>query len=136
MPCDQTLLATVVDTIAPITSGWARNLSADTQLLIPASVAEQGFWCAWMARHAEQLAAMPWADDCAEELTQLAGNLAQQLTPPPTARPLPDYATVDEIADATGKTIAAVRKWCHRHRVTQYTMGGRVYYRTQELPPP
>ncbi|WKD60908.1 hypothetical protein CCICO_04355 [Corynebacterium ciconiae DSM 44920] len=133
-PCDQQLLATIVDTITPITAGWARNLSMDAQILIPTDVAEKGFWCAWMARHAEQLAAMPWVEDCVEELTDLAHRLAQQLTPlpEPGGIKLPDYATAGEIANAYNITPRAVRKYCAAHGITAWRMPDGTRYSTHQ----
>lgn len=112
----------------------ATNISED--LTIPRAAEVGGFWAAWMYRYRHQLPNLNWYSDLVQELTDLESELKARLHPvrPDTIR-LPDYATAEEIAKATGKKPDTIRKWCTRHRITAYTQEGRVHYRTSELHP-
>lgn len=143
-PCDLTLIDTIEHTPinqhgptpGPSIRGWAYNLAADTSIPTPLPVSQPlTLWCAWLNRHADSIAAMPWAAEAYDELTAIETALRAHIQPPEPARvKLPDYATADEIAKALGKTPDAVRKWCKRHGITSYTISGNKHYRTVELP--
>ena len=133
-PTDLTALDYLTTTIDPIIKGWCYNLAHSHQCLGLPHDQPTTIWVAWLTRHAPILLTTNYATDCLHELQHLDHELRTRIHPQePHEIKLPDYATVDEIAQALGKTPAAVRKWCERHHVTKYIQGGLVHYRTAEL---
>lgn len=112
------------------------NIRDDLTIPIPAAARVGAFWAAWLHRHRHQLPQLTWYDDLETELHDLETELTTRLHPTKPHRPnLPDYATAQEIAKATGKTPQAIHKWCTRHHITAYTQNGKTHYRTKEIHP-
>lgn len=133
-PTDLTTLDYLQQHVDPIIKGWCYSL-ANSHLIghlphdQPTSV-----WTAWLSRHAATLLTTDYAQDCADELQDLESELRARIHPQdPHNIDLPEYATVDAIANLTGKTIAAQRKWCERNGITRYVINGRVHYKTSEV---
>lgn len=133
-PTDLTTLDYLQQHVDPIIKGWCYSL-ANSHLIghlphdQPTSV-----WTAWLSRHAATLLTTDYAQDCTDELQDLESELRSRIHPQdPHEIKLPDYATVDEIAQALGKTPAAIRKWCERRQITKYTENGKTHYKTNEI---
>lgn len=135
-PTNITTLTYITDDVAPIITGWAKNLASSAHLTGLPLGQPLATWCAWLNRHRETLLTMDWADDCTTELTDLENELRHHIHPTnPHQIKLPDYATAQEIGNALGKTPDAIYKWCKRHGVTAYKIGGKNHFRTRELMP-
>ena len=132
-PTNDTQLDYLLDTQTRLRE-LATNASEDLHILIPHNTQVGNYWAAWLHRHHTQLQDLTWYDDLETELRDLESELRHHIHPQaPHAVKLPDYATADEIAQALGKTPGAIRKWCVRHKVTAYTLDGKVHYRTSEV---
>ena len=134
-PCSDTLgdmRRAALDIIQPC----AGNLSADLMIGgVPHGVTELEPWARWLHRHRIDLIARPWWPDAEEELRDKVHRpLADHLTPPEPTRPnLPDFATAEELATVLGKTVANTHRWCCRHNVESFTIGGVKHYKTTEV---
>lgn len=132
-PTNDTQLTYLTETQARLRE-LCTNISEDLTIPIPQTAAVGNFWAAWLYRHRARLQNLTWYTDLTEELTDLEAELRHHIHPQdPHEVKLPDYATAEEIAQALGKTPAAIRKWCTRHHVTAYTQDGRCHYRTTEI---
>lgn len=89
-PCDLTIIDTIEHTPinqdgptpGPSIRGWAYNLAADTPTPTPLPTNQPlATWCAWLNRHANQLAEMPWAAEAYDELHDIETTLRHQLNP-------------------------------------------------------
>lgn len=133
-PTDLTALDYLTTTIDPIIKGWCYNLANTHQCLGLPHDQPTTIWVAWLTRHAKVLLTTDYAQDCIDELTALNSELRHRIHPQdPHEIKLPDYATVEEIAQALGKTPAAIRKWCERKQITKYTQNGKTHYKTHEI---
>lgn len=131
-PTDLTTLDYLTTTIDPIIKGWCYNLANTHQCLNLPHDQPTTIWIAWLTRHAQTLLTTTYAQDCIDELTTLNTELRTRIHPQ-NPHNLPDYATVETIAQALGKTPTAIRKWCERKQITRYTINGKVHYKTNEI---
>lgn len=133
-PLDVIALDYIQESVAPVVKGWCYSLSNSHQARGLPESQPLTIWCAWLTRYTPLLLTTDYADQAVEELQELEAELRSRIHPQePHEVELPAYATVDAIAQALGKTPAAVRKWCERKEVTRYMMAGRVHYRTAEI---
>lgn len=133
-PLDIIALDYIEETVTPVVKGWCYSLANSHQARGIPEDQPLTIWCAWLTRYTPLLLTADYAEQAVEELQELEAELRSHIHPQePHEIKLPDYATVDEIAQALGKTAAAVRKWCERKQVTKYIQGGLVHYRTAEI---
>lgn len=124
----------IVTDVEPRIRGWCQNLAATAHLTGYPAGARVNILVAWLSRHRETLLTQDWAQDCTDELADLTAELAARLHPAQPDRPLlPDFATADEIAKATGRTPAGVQKWCQRNHVESWTVAGVKQYKTSQV---
>lgn len=137
-PCDITMLDHLHTDVMPRIAGWAYNLSTDTGLTIPTTVITNGFWCAWLNRHAGTLTTMPWAQDCYDELHDLQAELQAHIHPP---QPNPQYeqrqtarSIIHRLHQMGHTTITpdTLRQWAHRGKITTITINSRNGYLLSE----
>lgn len=133
-PTDLTTLDYLHQHIDPIIRGWCYSLANSHQLGQLPHDQPTTLWTAWLAKHANTLTATDYAQDCIQELQALEAELAHHIHPTnPHTQQLPEYATTQQLAELTGKTPAAIRKWCERKEITKYTINGKVHYKTSEV---
>lgn len=136
-PCSIVDLDYIVEDVSPIIRGWSTALQKDGHRTGLPVGQPLNVWCAWLARHRSTLLAMPWATDAIDELTDLTAQLGDRLHPPEPHQQqdhgLGQFATADDIARATGRTLAGVRRWLHRNEVEHWTIGGVTQYRTSQV---
>ncbi|WP_417287121.1 hypothetical protein [Corynebacterium variabile] len=136
-PCSDSLGDMRRDALAYVQQ-WAGNLSSDLTIRQPDTEKTGPTltpWVHWLHRHRVDLIARPWWPDAEEELRDKVHRpLADQFTPPDPNRPLlPDFATAEELAAVIGKTVANTHRWCTRHHVESFTIGGVKHYKTTEV---
>lgn len=133
LPCSTDLLTMqndIGDRVEPI----AANLANDLTIHGRPFGARPPAWVKWLHRHRVDLINRPWWPDVEEELHAIRRELADQFTPPEPIRPkLPDFATAEELATATGRSVAAIHRWCGRHLVETYIIGGVKHYKTSTV---
>lgn len=147
-PCDLTLIDTIEHTPinqdgptpGPSIRGWAYNLAADTSIPTPLPVSQPlTLWCAWLNRHADSIAAMPWAAEAYDELTAIETTLRHQLNP---TNPHPQYeqrqtarSIIHRLHHMGHTTITpdTLRQWAHRGKITTITINGRNGYLLSEI---
>lgn len=133
-PLSITNLDYQLGTVDTVIKGWCYSLANSHQCPGLPHDKPTSVWVAWLSRYASVLLTADYADDSCDELGELESQLRARIHPQePHEIKLPDYATVDEIAQALGKTPHAVRKWCERKQVTKYIQDGLVHYRTAEI---
>lgn len=133
-PLDVIALDYIQESVAPVVKGWCYSLANSHQARGLPEDRPLTIWCAWLTRYTPLLLTTDYVDQAVEELQELEAELRARIHPQePHEIKLPDYATVDEIAKALGKSTHAIRKWCERKQVTNYILDGRVHYRTAEI---
>lgn len=126
----------LIDKVEPVLSGWAMNLATNIQEQTPRQ-SGTSWWAVWLLEHVEQLRRLERADECEAELHGLAMELASVVDPPEPQR-VPQFMTLQQLADQAGTTPAAMHKRLQRMhpRPEPYKIGGTWYYRTNTPPPP
>lgn len=134
LPCSTNLLdqqADLTTRIQPICANLATDLTIGGR---PFGEPELAPWIWWLHRHRIDLINRDWWPEAMDELLLIHRELADQFEPPESNRPkLPDFATAEELASATGKTVAAMYKWCQRNRVESFTIDGVKHYKTTSV---
>ncbi|MEY8565187.1 hypothetical protein AALF15_01265 [Corynebacteriaceae bacterium 7-707] len=134
-PCSVATLDYIITDVSPRIRGWATELQRCGHCTGLPVNQPLNVWCAWMSRHRETLIAQSWADDAATELADLTAELDNRLHPPvDTKHPdVGEFATAEDIAHATGRSVEGVRKWCQRNKVEHWDIGGVRQYRTSQV---
>lgn len=90
-------------------------------------------WAAWLAARAKLLLETDYADLTIEEIQSFETELRHAIYPDGKYLDLPEIAPIDQLAHTFNKKPDTMRKWCERHEITRYTMGGKVHYKTSEV---
>lgn len=134
-PCSIVDLDYIIEDVAPRIKGWCFNLQESAHIIGLPVNQPLNVWVAWLSRHRVTLLDQEWGEDAADELADLTTQLRERLHPKPdTKRPdVGEFATAEEIAQATGRTLTGVRRWLHRNQVEHWTIGGVTQYRTSQV---
>lgn len=134
LPCSTSLLdqqADITSRLQPIAANLAMDLTIKGRPFGETSAAP---WIAWLRRHRTDLITREWWTDAQDELLLIHREIADQFEPPEPTRPkLPDFATAEELATATGRSVQAIYKWCQRNHVEAFTIGGVKHYKTSTV---
>lgn len=134
LPCSTNLLDQQADLTArvqPICANLAMDLTIGGR---PFGAPDLAPWVAWLRRHRVDLIGRDWWTESEDELRRVHRELADQFEPPEPDRPkLPDFATIEELATATGKSVQAMYKWCQRNRVEHFTISGVKHFKTSTV---
>ncbi|MGP9720949.1 hypothetical protein [Corynebacterium sp. AOP40-4SA-5] len=134
-PCSIVDLDFIIEDVAPRIKGWCFNLQESAHIIGLPVNQPLNVWVAWLSRHRVTLLDQDWGEDAADELTDLTAQLRDRLHPnPDTKRPdVGEFATAEDIAHATGRSVASVKKWCQRNKVEHWDIGGVRQYRTSQV---
>jgi len=134
-PCSIVDLDYIIEDVAPRIKGWCFNLQESAHATGLPVNQPLNLWVAWLSRHRVTLLDQEWGEDAAAELADLAAELDNRLHPPvDTKHPdVGEFATAEDIANATGRSIEGVRKWCQRNKVEHWDIGGVRQYRTSQV---
>lgn len=134
-PCSIVDLDFIIEDVAPRIKGWCFNLQESAHATGLPVNQPLNVWVAWLSRHRVTLLDQDWGEDAADELTDLTVQLRDRLHPnPDTKSPdVGEFATAEDIAHATGRSVASVKKWCQRNKVEHWDIGGVRQYRTSQV---
>lgn len=134
-PCSMESLDFLVDDVAPRVRGWCFNLQESAHVTGLPMGQPINVWVAFLSRHRTLILDQDWGEDAASELRDLTGELYDKLHPKrDTKRPdVGEFATAEDIAHVTGRSVASVKKWCQRNKVEHWDIGGVRQYRTSQV---
>lgn len=133
-PCSIVDLDFIIEDVAPRIKGWCFNLQESAHATGLPVNQPLNVWVAWLSRHRVTLLEQDWGEDAADELRTLTRELHVRLHPQEPERPkLPDFATAEELAAVMNKSVAAIHRWCSRHVVEHWTIGGVKHYKTASV---
>lgn len=108
-----------------------------TPRMAPSRGTDSVAWCQWLnhPRHRPLILQKDW--DLPQWLQEKESELRHMLHPDDPHQQqdhgLGQFATAEEIAHATGRTLAGVRRWLHRNQVEHWNIGGVTQYRTSQV---